>query len=469
MGTTVTAIAVIDDPTGAVRRRTSANDHDDGDAPGDVDAPDPGESPPSRPWCRRRRWCSRTSVTPAPTCSATADSGASRSTTATSRNWSSTGHITDDEARTHPRRNIITRALGIEPDVKVDWWTLPLVRGDRFVLCSDGLVDEMADTDISRRAARQQRPPGPPPKACVEMANAAGGRDNITVIVVDVLDGDEPPDPTLEIDVVPTWADDANRPDRGRHPVARRRRPIGHHGRPGGSDGTPRPIDTRRSRHEAPIRPGEVRRGCSASQPWPWWASSCSRRGPAAATSSPSTTTTRRSSTRAARVACSGSIRRRRTTVAPTRDQLEDDRAEMIDEGIRFDSQEEAVDFLRDSATTTDDDDHHHARPRRPPPRRCRRPTRSAAPSSRPRTTPHRPGPRRPLRHEPATRPRRRPAGPPLHRLVTVRPAAAQHRDDAAGHGGAHHRRRRTRSPRSARTPRSRPASSSSSGSCSAC
>ena len=43
----------------------------------------------------------------------------------------STGHITEEEARTHPRRNIITRALGIEPDVKVDWWTLPLIRGDK--------------------------------------------------------------------------------------------------------------------------------------------------------------------------------------------------------------------------------------------------------------------------------------------------------------------------------------------------
>ena len=57
----------------------------------------------------------------------------------------STGHISEDEARTHPRRNIITRALGIEPDVKVDWWTLPLIRGDRFLLCSDGLVDEVDD------------------------------------------------------------------------------------------------------------------------------------------------------------------------------------------------------------------------------------------------------------------------------------------------------------------------------------
>ena len=45
-----------------------------------------------------------------------------------------TGHITDDEARTHPRRNIVTRALGIDPSVRVDAWTVPIVRGDRFLL-----------------------------------------------------------------------------------------------------------------------------------------------------------------------------------------------------------------------------------------------------------------------------------------------------------------------------------------------
>ena len=60
-----------------------------------------------------------------------------------------TGHITDDEARTHPRRNIVTRALGIDPSVRVDAWTLPIVRGDRFLLCSDGLVDEVRDDEIS--------------------------------------------------------------------------------------------------------------------------------------------------------------------------------------------------------------------------------------------------------------------------------------------------------------------------------
>ena len=50
--------------------------------------------------------------------------------------------------RTHPRRNIVTRALGIDPSVRVDAWTLPIVRGDRFVVCSDGLSDEVHDTEI---------------------------------------------------------------------------------------------------------------------------------------------------------------------------------------------------------------------------------------------------------------------------------------------------------------------------------
>jgi len=119
----------------------------------------------------------------------------------------STGHITDDEARTHPRRNIITRALGIEPDVKVDWWTLPLVRGDRFVLCSDGLVDEIADPEISE-VLRDNSDPQTAVDLLITMANEAGGRDNVTIIIVDVLDGDDPPDPTQELDLTPVWADD---------------------------------------------------------------------------------------------------------------------------------------------------------------------------------------------------------------------------------------------------------------------
>ncbi|MEM9745144.1 MAG: PP2C family serine/threonine-protein phosphatase [Actinomycetota bacterium] len=115
-----------------------------------------------------------------------------------------TGHITDDEARIHPRRNIITRALGIEPDVDVDWWTLPIIRGDRFVLCSDGLVDEVRDDDIAE-ILRVHADPQAAADELITRANDAGGRDNVTVIVVDVLEGDDPPDPTVELDVIPQW------------------------------------------------------------------------------------------------------------------------------------------------------------------------------------------------------------------------------------------------------------------------
>ncbi len=102
-----------------------------------------------------------------------------------------TGHITETEARTHPRRNIVTRALGIEPNVRVDTWRLPLVRGDRYVLCSDGLVDEVDDTEIEALIERFDDPQ----EAADELVSLAiqhGGRDNITVIVVDVLVGAAP-------------------------------------------------------------------------------------------------------------------------------------------------------------------------------------------------------------------------------------------------------------------------------------
>jgi protein phosphatase len=117
-----------------------------------------------------------------------------------------TGHITDDEARTHPRRNIVTRALGIDPAVRVDAWTLPLVRGDRFLLCSDGLVDEVRDDDIVT-VLETVTDPQAAADELVASANRQGGRDNITVIVVDVVDGAEPPDADTELDLEPAWED----------------------------------------------------------------------------------------------------------------------------------------------------------------------------------------------------------------------------------------------------------------------
>jgi len=118
------------------------------------------------------------------------------------------GAITRAEARTHPRRNIVTRALGIEPFVRVDSWTMPIIRGDRFVLCSDGLVDEITDDAITEILRAHPDDPDAAAQGLVDAANEAGGRDNITVVVVDVLEGDDPPDPTAEFDVVPLWSDD---------------------------------------------------------------------------------------------------------------------------------------------------------------------------------------------------------------------------------------------------------------------
>ncbi len=117
------------------------------------------------------------------------------------------GAITAAEARHHPRRNIVTRALGIEPYVRVDSWTMPIIRGDRFLLCSDGLVDEVDDTVIQEILATHADDPAAAAQALVDAANASGGRDNITAVVVDVLEGDEPPDPTEEFDVIPVWGD----------------------------------------------------------------------------------------------------------------------------------------------------------------------------------------------------------------------------------------------------------------------
>jgi protein phosphatase len=100
------------------------------------------------------------------------------------------GLITEEEARVHPRRNIVTRALGIDDRVAVDSWLIPLFTGDRFILCSDGLVDEVPTADIAALAA-QQREPQMIADALVALAKRNGGRDNITVVVVDAI-GDSP-------------------------------------------------------------------------------------------------------------------------------------------------------------------------------------------------------------------------------------------------------------------------------------
>jgi protein phosphatase len=96
------------------------------------------------------------------------------------------GYITAAEARVHPRRNIVTRALGIEGDVNADSWVLPMMEGDRYLLCSDGLVDEVEDEQIAT-ILRTTASPQQAAELLVTAANTNGGRDNVTVVVVDVV------------------------------------------------------------------------------------------------------------------------------------------------------------------------------------------------------------------------------------------------------------------------------------------
>lgn len=94
------------------------------------------------------------------------------------------GVITPEQAQVHPRRNIITRALGSDPLPVADRWLVPAVAGDRYLLCTDGLVNELSEERISDLLAIAD--PQAAASALVAEADEAGGRDNITAVVIDV-------------------------------------------------------------------------------------------------------------------------------------------------------------------------------------------------------------------------------------------------------------------------------------------
>lgn len=96
------------------------------------------------------------------------------------------GLITIEQARHHPDKNVILRALGSHPEVEVSSWNAPLpVRGgDKFVLCSDGLYDLVEDDEIKERVA--ERDPRSACETLIGLARERGGYDNITVGVIAV-------------------------------------------------------------------------------------------------------------------------------------------------------------------------------------------------------------------------------------------------------------------------------------------
>ncbi|MCB1271647.1 MAG: protein phosphatase 2C domain-containing protein [Microthrixaceae bacterium] len=99
------------------------------------------------------------------------------------------GQITAEEAQSHPQRNVLTRALGVEPVVAVDAWLLRPLSGERILLCSDGLTNELDDERIAAVLGD-----GDPAELTAQRlaaeADAAGGRDNTSVVVIDIVDSD---------------------------------------------------------------------------------------------------------------------------------------------------------------------------------------------------------------------------------------------------------------------------------------
>lgn len=96
------------------------------------------------------------------------------------------GEITADEARVHPNRSVITRALGSDPAMYADHFQLNVEEGDRLILCSDGLSGMVPDGEIENIANQSSTA-----QICtdnlVDAALAAGGSDNVTVVVVDIV------------------------------------------------------------------------------------------------------------------------------------------------------------------------------------------------------------------------------------------------------------------------------------------
>ncbi len=96
------------------------------------------------------------------------------------------GDLTEAQAAEHPRRNTLTRAIGVEPDVTIDDWILDLTGNDRFLLCTDGITNELDETEIARLLDEDHHP-SDVARALVRQANDCGGRDNSTALVVDVV------------------------------------------------------------------------------------------------------------------------------------------------------------------------------------------------------------------------------------------------------------------------------------------
>lgn len=154
------------------------------------------------------------------------------------------GRLKPEEADRHPQRSIITRALGVDSEVEVDELSIGVEEGDRVLLCSDGLTS-MIDFATVRETLETERQPQAVVDRLIDLANEAGGEDNITVVLIDFVGDDESEkaQATVAPAAVPQERREATDPDVGSVPPTV---DTGVHR----VDSVPAPVD--RGRHAEP-------------------------------------------------------------------------------------------------------------------------------------------------------------------------------------------------------------------------
>ena len=118
------------------------------------------------------------------------------------------GKLSPEEAETHPQRSVITRALGTDPDVDVDTFSIPTQPGDLFMLCSDGLTSMVEDDVILSTVEKHRDNLQTAAKALIRAANRGGGEDNITVVFFEI--GEQVGEPLEETAQYPVMGADGH-------------------------------------------------------------------------------------------------------------------------------------------------------------------------------------------------------------------------------------------------------------------
>ena len=121
------------------------------------------------------------------------------------------GRLSEEEAHVHPQRSVITRAVGTDPDVDVDGFTIEAEEGDVFLLCSDGLTDMVEDEEILELVHTHRDDLDKAVKALVTAANRGGGEDNITAVAFRI--SADAPVSAEDTVAMPAITDDEDEPD----------------------------------------------------------------------------------------------------------------------------------------------------------------------------------------------------------------------------------------------------------------